>query len=194
MSVTLEQLIKIMPEGKLRLPVFVDPLNAAMVEFGITTEHRVEAFLAQLAHESGRFLYMHELASGAAYEGRKDLGNTNPDAIARAASRGTTPGRFYRGHGPIQITGYDNHKKCSIALYGDLRLLDTPELLEQPVDGCRSAGWFWKTSGLNEIADQIGDGINDEAEFNSITKRINGGWNGKEDRLAVWKISQLVIA
>lgn len=191
--VTLDQLIKIMPQGKSRLALFVAPLNAAMLEFGITTESRIEAFIAQLAHESGRFRYMRELASGAAYDNRKDLGNTEPDAIKRAEARGTTPGRLYRGHGPIQITGYYNHKRCSLALYDDLRLLDNPELLEVPADGCRAAAWFWKTAGLNEIADKIGDGVNDEAEFNQLTKRINGGWNGKEDRLAVWKVAQLVI-
>jgi putative chitinase len=181
-NVTLEQLVKIMPEGKKRLPQYVDALNAAMAEFDINTESRIEAFLSQLAHESGRFLYMHELASGQAYEGRLDLGNTDPG-----------DGRRFRGHGPIQITGRANHLKCSIALYGDERLLYNPELLEQPVDGCRSAAWFWKTNGLNELADKIGDGVDDVNDFNRISKRVNGGWNGKEDRLAVWEIAQLII-
>jgi putative chitinase len=182
MRVTLEQLDSIMPAGRTRLPLFVDALNAAMAEFDINTEPRIEAFLAQLAHESGRFLYMSELASGAAYEGRKDLGNTQPG-----------DGRKFKGHGPIQITGRENHRKCSLALYGDLRLLDNPRLLEQPVDGCRAAAWFWQSNGLNELADRI-DGVNDVVDFDKITRRINGGQNGRADRLAVWEIAQRVIA
>jgi len=175
MNVTLEQLIKIMPEGKRRLPLFVEPINSTLAEFSINTPDRAAAFLAQLGHESGQFRYMAELASGAAYEGRDDLGNTEPG-----------DGRKFKGHGPIQITGRTNHQACSLALYGDERLLDTPELLEQPEDGCRAAGWFWKTRGLNMLAD--------DGDFDRITKRINGGQNGRDDRRALWEIAKKVIA
>ncbi len=183
--VSLEQLVRIMPEGSGRLPLFVVPLNRAMHEFDITTERRIEAFLPQLAHESGRFLYMRELASGAAYDGRADLGNTDLEAIRIAAQHGTTPGRFWKGHGPIQITGFENHKRCSLALYGDLRLLDNPARLEQPEDGCRAAAWFWKVKGLNELADA--------GNFDRITRRINGGTNGAADRIALWEVAKEII-
>ena len=174
MNVTLEQLIQIMPAGAKRLPNFVDAINTALAEFSINTPARAAAFLAQLGHESGQFRYMAELASGEAYEGRVDLGNTEPG-----------DGKKYKGHGPIQITGRTNHKTCSLALYGDERLLDTPELLEQPEDGCRAAGWFWKTRGLNMLAD--------EGDFDRITKRINGGQNGREDRRALWAVAKRVL-
>lgn len=175
MNVTLEQLIAIMPEGRKRLPDFVDPLNATLQEFSINTPERAAAFLAQLAHESVRFRYMAEIASGAAYEGRAALGNTEPG-----------DGKKFKGRGPIQITGRTNYKTCSMALYGDERLLDTPELLEQPEDGCRAAGWFWKTRGLNMLAD--------EGDFDRITKRINGGQNGRDDRRAVWEVAKRVLS
>lgn len=175
MNVTLEQLIQIMPAGAKRLPNFVDPINTTLAEFSINTPARAAAFLAQLGHESGQFRYMAELASGEAYEGREDLGNTEPG-----------DGKKFKGHGPIQITGRTNHRACSLALYGDERLLDTPELLEQPEDGCRAAGWFWKTRGLNMLAD--------EGDFDRITKRINGGQNGREDRRALWAIAKRVMA
>lgn len=175
MNVTLDQLIHIMPAGAKRLPNFVDAINATLAEFSINTPARAAAFLAQLGHESGQFRYMAELASGEAYEGRVDLGNTEPG-----------DGKKFKGHGPIQITGRANHKACSLALYGDERLLDTPELLEQPEDGCRAAGWFWKTRGLNMLAD--------EGDFDRITKRINGGQNGREDRRALWAVAKRVLA
>ena len=179
--VTLEQLTKIMPAGKSRLPKFVDPLNSAMVEFSINTPARVAAFLAQLAHESGQFRYMAEIASGVAYEGRADLGNTKPG-----------DGRKFKGHGPIQITGRKNHRDCSLVLYGDERLLDVPELLEQPDPGCRAAGWFWKTRGLNMLADHI-SGPSDFDTFDKITKRINGGYGGRDERRDLWTVAQQVI-
>jgi putative chitinase len=91
----------------------------------------------------------------------------------------------YKGRGPIQITGFDNYQKCSLALYGDERLLDAPELLEQPFDGCMAAGWFWKTKGLNELADQ--------GDFVAITRRINGGINGIKEREMYYKRAREVL-
>lgn len=170
---TVHHLRLIMPNIGKRAEVFVDPLNAAMKEWEIVTALREAGFLAQLAHESGEFRYMRELADGKAYD-------TGPLAVRL----GNTPeadgdGQKYKGHGPIQITGYDNHQKCSIALYGDERLLDEPTLLEQPLDGCRAAGWFWAKHGLNELADK--------RDFRTITKRINGGFNGYEEREAYYE-------
>ena len=144
-----------------------------MAEFGINTPLRQAAFLAQLAHESGQFEYMEEIASGVAYDTRADLGNTRPQAILIAKEHGSTPGRWWKGHGPIQITGFGNHMACGIAL--NLDLMNRPELIATPEGGCRAAGWFWKTHGLNELADA--------EDFLRITKRINGGTKGLEDRL-----------
>lgn len=173
---TYDQLRHIMPDAPPDLARFVAPLNAAMAEFGIDTPTRQAAFLAQLGHESGSFRYMEEIASGAAYDGREDLGNREPDAVAIANACGTSPGRFYKGHGPIQITGYKNHKQCGEAL--GLDLVNEPTLLTQPEHGCRAAGWYWRTHGCNELADA--------GKFEAVTRRINGGLNGLADRMAYW--------
>lgn len=157
-----------------RLGAFIDPLNEAMQEFAISESGpREAAFLAQVAHESGECRYVHEIASGAAYEGRKDLGNTEPGDGVR-----------YKGRGLLQITGRANYTACGEALA--LPLVEQPELLETPINACRSAGWFWKTHGLNELADK--------GDFLLITKRINGGTNGYADRMAYYQRAQQVIA
>ena len=85
----------------------------------------------------------------------------------------------------IQVTGHDNYLRCSLALFGDERLLRTPELLEQPQWAAESAAWFWSVNGLNALADQD--------QFNTITRRINGGLNGLEDRLQLWARARAVL-
>lgn len=176
--ITLDQLRSIIPFAGQRAEIFLAPINAAMDEFGIDTPARQAAFLAQVAHESGSLRYTKELASGAAYEGREDLGNTEPGDGVR-----------YKGRGLIQITGRANMAKCSAALYGDAQhLLDHPEILELPEAACRSAAWFWTSHHLNERADA------GEGEFEHITRVINGGLNGQADRLAFYERAQKVLA
>ena len=178
--ITLDQLRAIMPTAGIRAETFLTPLNRAMAEFDITTPARQAAFLAQIGHESGSLRYVRELASGAAYDtGRlaARLGNTLED---------DGDGERYRGRGLIQITGTANYRDCSAALFGDPRhLLDHPELLELPDAAARSAAWFWSAKGLNELADA--------GDFLRITKRINGGTNGIEDRHAFYTRAQLVL-
>jgi putative chitinase len=173
-SLTLLQLQKIMPYAGKRAGTYIEPLNLAMWEFGIDTPMRQAAFLAQIAHESGSLKYVREIASGEAYEGRRDLGNTEPGDGVR-----------FRGRGLIQITGRTNYRACSLGLFGDERLLDQPELLEETVSACRSAGWFWQTMNLNALAD-IG-------AFRPITRAINGGYNGYDDRLAYYERAKAVL-
>ena len=168
--VTINQLYNIMPNGKKRIDPFVEPLNAALREFNISTPARQAAFIAQIAHESGEFKYVRELASGAAY-----------DTGRLAARLGNTPqadgdGQKYKGRGLIQITGLSNYIACGKALGIDL--INAPELLEQPINAARSAAWFWSAHGLNELADA--------GDFVGITKRINGGTNGLDDRKVYW--------
>lgn len=183
--ITIEQLAAIMPNStRANRARFIQPLNDTMAEFEINTPNRMAAFLAQLAHESLSFRYMEEIASGGAYEHRADLGNLKPEALAAAHAHGSTTGRFYKGHGPIQITGYDNHLKCGIAL--GLDLVNNPKLLTQPVAGCRAAGWFWKSHDLNELADT--------RNFGRITRVINGGTNGAKERLAFYRTAGKVLA
>lgn len=181
--ITYEELRAIMPHAPPDLVQFTGPLNMAMEEFEINTPTRQAAFLAQLAHESGSFRYMQEIADGSAYEGRRDLGNHEFEAVAAAARHGSTPGRFYKGHGPIQITGYYNHRDCGMAL--DLDLVNEPDLITTPLHGCRAAGWFWKSRGLNDFADA--------GKFETITRRINGGLNGLADRMAYWDRAQRLL-
>lgn len=159
--ITKEQLLAIMPNAKTRAGLFLDALNAAMAEFGIDTPIRQAAFLAQIGHESGQLLYVKELASGKAYEGRRDLGNDVPGY-----------GVKYKGRGLIQLTGYNNYVALMMAL--DIDCVNHPELLEEPINACRSAGWFWATNNLSRYADS--------GDFLTLTKRINGGTNGLKDR------------
>lgn len=180
--IVLDDLEQLCPGTKAtRLASFVEPLNAAMAEFEINNVARETAFLAQLAHESGAFRYVREIASGQDYdEGRKAerLGNTPED---------DDDGVRYKGRGLIQITGENNYRACSTALFGDPdRLLFEPALLERPDVAARSAAWFWKTHGLNELADA--------GDFRRITKRINGGLTGWQDRLAYFERAQGILA
>ena len=171
--VTLAQLEDIMPLARTRAAAFLAPLNAAMLEFGITTPARQASFLSQVGHESGQLRYVRELASGQAYEGRADLGNTQ---------RGD--GVRFRGRGLLQVTGRANYAACGKAL--GLDLLAKPELLEQAANACRSAGWFWQTRGLNFLADA--------GDQERVTRRINGGTNGLADRLALFAVAKRVMA
>lgn len=173
---TLDQLRQIMPYAGQRAARYFQPLTDAMLEFGIDTPARQAAFLAQVAHESGSLRYVRELADGTAYEGRADLGNTQPG-----------DGPRYKGRGLIQITGRANYRATSLALYGDEQLLlDRPQLLEEDVPACRSAAWFWWVRGLNTLADT--------GQFRAITRKINGGFNGYPDRLAIWEKAKGVLA
>lgn len=178
------QLRQIMPHAPANLTEFVVPLDLAMQEFMIDTPVRQAAFIAQLAHESGSFRYMEEIADGSAYEGRRDLGNHEQEALDAAAAQGSTPGRFYKGHGPIQITGYYNHRDCGRAL--ELDLVNSPTLITTPTHGCRSAAWFWHSRGLNRLAD--------EGKQEAITRRINGGLNGYADRMTYLDRAQRALA
>lgn len=176
MAITEKQLQQILPNAGRQAGVFVPALNAAMGKYSIVTPLRMAAFIAQIGHESGQLRYVRELGNDQ-YLAKYDTG--------RLAQRlGNTPeadgdGQKYRGRGLIQVTGRDNYAACSEALFGDSRLLNTPELLEHPVYASMSAGWFWHGAGLNSLADK--------GDFLTITKRINGGTNGLEDREALYE-------
>lgn len=124
---------------------------------------RLAHFLAQLIHESGSFRYMEEIASGQAYEGRKDLGNVNPG-----------DGKLFKGRGPIQITGRANYRRYGKKIGIDLER--HPEIAALPSIGLHLALEYWKANGLNTLADA--DNVL------GITKLINGGTNGLADRKA----------
>lgn len=169
--------------SKRRCTTWAQPLCDAMDEYEITAPLRQAAFLAQICHESMMLAFVREIwgptEAQSRYNERADLGNTHPNAIEFAKAKGDTPGHFYMGHGPIQITGYYNTLDCSRALFDDDRLARDPALLEEPVTGSRSAGWFWKDHGLNYLAD-VG-------AFETVTRRINGGLNGYAQRLVLYE-------
>lgn len=182
MSLTEQQLQRIMPNARRQAGVFVSALNAAMVHRQINSPKRQAAFLAQVGHESGQLQYVRELG-GEQYLSKYDTGNL-------AVKLGNTPeadgdGQRYRGRGLIQITGRNNYLRCSLALFGDERLLRTPELLELPQWAAESAAWFWWVRELNVLADQD--------EFEAITRKINGGLNGLTDRLELWARARAVL-
>jgi putative chitinase len=175
-----------------RLALFVEPFNITIAEAKIDTSKRLAAFLAQVGHESARLVYMEEIASGVAYNGRADLGNTKPEALKW--SRGN-PGPYFKGHGPFQITGFDNHAACGVALHPDDPeiFLRDPRTLCVPLDGMRSAGWFWGVHHLNAPADADDfDGVCDLVNRGRKTVAI-GDSNGYADRLALWKAARAAL-
>lgn len=167
------QLLEIMPLAAKYADRYLDFLNDAMDEYAINSPLRQAAFLAQLAHESGELRYVRELASGRAYEGRLDLGNTQAG-----------DGIKYRGRGLIQLTGRHNYQKLSNAFGVDF--VTSPELLEEPKWACMSAGWFWGNRNLNAAADV--------KDFAKITKIINGGYNGYDSRKKYYQRALTALA
>jgi putative chitinase len=161
---TKDQLIGIAPQTKKKADLFVPIINAAFAEFGITSIKQKKAFVAQVLHESGRLVYLKELASGSAYEGRKDLGNTQPG-----------DGVKFKGRGVIQVTGRSNYTQAAAAL--GLDCVNNPALLEEPNNAVRVSAWWWKKNGCNAIAES--------GNFVALTKKINGGTNGLADRQAL---------
>ncbi|HEY7718840.1 MAG TPA: LysM peptidoglycan-binding domain-containing protein [Pedococcus sp.] len=166
------QLLAVMPLARPRAAAFLPHLNAAMREAVITSPLRRSAFLAQLAHESGQLQFMEELASGAQYEGRLDLGNTQPG-----------DGRRFKGRGPIQLTGRNNYRAAGRFLGIDL--LSHPQRAADPDVGFRVAGWYWTSRGLNALADS--------RRFDDITRKINGGLNGKAERDRYYAVARRVL-
>ena len=187
---------------------WVDAVAAACKEFHINTPQRVAGFLSQCAHESGGFERLQEnlnySADGMAgiwprrfavlgpdgKPAKKD-GKNQPNKFALALHRkpemianvvyanrmGNGPtesgeGWKFRGRGLKQLTGKDNHRACSAGLGVDL--VENPDLLLEPVYAARSAAWFWATNKCNTFADA--------GDIEGLTKRINGGLIGIDDR------------
>ncbi|KAG2382663.1 hypothetical protein C9374_005243 [Naegleria lovaniensis] len=175
-GMTAAQLTRCMPNLRAsKASTYIPYLNAAMKSGNINTCCRKSAFLAQLAHESGDLNWWVEFASGRAYEGRRDLGNTHPGDGVR-----------YKGRGPIQITGRNNYRAAGRAIGIDLER--NPTRASDVDVGFRTAVWFWNSRSLNQYADRC-----NQANFDVITRRINGGYNGKADRDAKWRRIRSVL-
>jgi len=171
--ITLSLLLAVMPHcPRARAELFLPHLQWASAEAGITTPEREAAWLAQLAHESGELRYMEEIASGAAYEGRLNLGNTQPG-----------DGQRYKGRGPIQLTGRANYRAAGAELGLDLEA--NPDQVARPDVGFRTAAWYWRTHGCNELADRL--------DFEGLTRAINGGLNGLAERDRYWAVARKAL-
>lgn len=170
-------------------------LRDNLPDYNINTPNRVAYFLAQTAHESMDFVVLRENMNYSAEGLSKTFPkrfptvksamplHRNPEKIANNVyanrmgngSESSGDGWKYIGKGILQVTGKSNHKECSLFLYGDERLLDKPSLLEEDRNcAVLSACWFWEKNKLNELCD-----IND---IETMTKRINGGLIGLDDR------------
>ncbi|MFD1330241.1 peptidoglycan-binding protein [Mycoplana ramosa] len=153
-------------------------LPELLASIDVTTPVRIAHFLSQTAHESDGFCTTVEYASGAAYEGRKDLGNTQAGDGVR-----------FRGRGPIQLTGRENYRRFTAWMRN--RLPDCPDFEAQPhlVAEWPWAGWaaafFWAENNLNALADRD--------DLVAVTKRINGGRNGLADRGAYLVKAKAII-
>jgi putative chitinase len=173
---------------------WLQPLEDAFAKYDINTPERQAAFIGQCAHESGNFKTLEENlnykpeALMRVWPSRfPDLATAmkyahNPEMIANKVYGGrmgngveeTGDGWKYHGRGLIQLTGKENYANCGSGIGVDL--LSNPNLLNTPEYAALSAGWFWNKKGLNALADA--------GDFETMTKRINGGTLGLEDRKA----------
>ncbi len=173
-------------------PKWLGPLTDTFAKYGINTIQRQAAFIGQCGHESNNFKVLeenlHYSAKGlmATWPSRFDQATAekmanNPEMIANKvyggrADLGNTQdgdGAKFHGRGLIQLTGRSNVTVCGDALGQPFS--EHPELLLEPQWACMSAGWFWNKRNLNELADN--------EDWTSITKRINGGTIGLQDRI-----------
>lgn len=192
--VTLDLLTHMCPRTKESiLQGYLEPLNAVAEYYDMTANPaRLAGFLAQVAHESGGFTAVKENLNYSAPGLRKIFKKYFPDdatANAYAKQPAKIANRVYAnrmsngpessgdgykfcGRGLIQLTGRDNYTKFAAAL--DMSIEDTVAYLETPEGACASAGWFWDNNNLNSYCDKN--------DFVGLTKRINGGTIGLEDR------------
>jgi putative chitinase len=199
--ITLELLQKVCPKTKKEiLETYVAPINKVAKAYGILDNHkRVAAFLAQIAHESGGFNFTKENLNYNAkalqsvfkkyYPTEKDaiIHERKPEQIANRvyASRmgngdeKSGDGWTYRGRGLIQLTGKENYTKFSESIKKPLK--EAVDYLETAEGAVESAAWFWNKNKLNELCDKD--------DFTTLTKRINGGTNGLEDRKHHYEIA-----
>jgi putative chitinase len=190
--ISLEKMKAALPGAKSsNVELFYESLIAAMEEFEINTIPRIAGFLSQCAHESGYFSAVRENLNYSADGLRKvfpkyfrtvsaDSYHRQPERIANRVyanrmgngDERSGEGWRFRGRGLIQLTGKNNYIACGDGLGVDL--IETPEYLETPEGAARSAAWFWWKNGLNALADK--------KDILGMTKKINGGTNGLEDR------------
>jgi putative chitinase len=208
-TITLAQLVGIMPRNR-QPAAWIGVLNEALARFEINSTERIAAFLAQIAHESAELNRLLEnlnySAQGllatwprrfASLEAARQF-ERNPQRIANHvyANRmgngdlASGDGWKYRGRGVIQLTGRGNYRAVGNAI--GLPFESDPDLLLAPGPAALAAGFFWKSRGLNELADDR-SGDDDDEDFVAITVRINGGRAGLADRRRYWERAHAVL-
>jgi len=170
-----EKLAVVMPRA---LPAtinrYYEPLVAGMKRYDITKPLRIAHFIAQIGHESASFRYAEEIADGSAYEGRPDLGNTQPG-----------DGPRFKGRGLIQLTGRANY--VAYSKDSGIDYVASPQkVATDPFAATDVACWFWARKQLNTLADRD--------DIKAITKRVNGGYNGLDDRVEYLGRAKAVLA
>jgi len=204
--ITRAQLLAIMPNAAPAAPQYLRPLGEAMGRYAIDRPARQAAFLAQLAHESGQLRRVQENLNYA-WDGLRKVfpRHFRSDAEAQAYDRqperianrvyanrmlngdeASGDGWRFRGRGPIQVTGRENYRKAGQAL--GIGLESDPDRMLDPATGCLAAAWFWHSRGLNTLAD-----ADSENGFREITRRINGGFLGLEERIHYWERARQVL-
>ena len=190
-TVTPEHLAAIAGRTTALMPALADWMNTLCPSYEIDTAREYGHFLAQACHETDHFKTLREYASGSAYEGRADLGNTQAGDGIR-----------FRGRGIFQTTGRANYLQLGIKKGRRDLFINTPELLEQPEYAVWSACEFWKTRGLNDVANHADTdvlkkkyrgNIIDVSPVEYISLTINGGYRGMEGRKKYYALAQQVL-
>jgi putative chitinase len=190
-EILVEQLVKIAGQKTALLPGLVEWINRLCPSYEIDTPQELAHFLAQACHETDHFRTLREYASGAKYESRLDLGNTQPGDGVR-----------FKGRGIFQTTGRANYTQLGLSKGRRDLFVNQPTLLEQPEHAVWSACEYWKTRRLNDAANHAdGDLLKKKyrgavidvppVEFISIT--INGGYNGMSERKAYYAEAKSVL-
>jgi len=188
MLLTIDQLKAILPKApEQRLQTFLPHLNKYMPEYGIDTPIEVASFLAQVIHESGGFKWLREIWGPTSQQLKYERDFTAPWPAKKGernwlafqlGNEQKGDGRLFAGVGLMQTTGRKNMEATSLALFGDKRLLQNPEILATPEYAVMSACWYWKSRGL--------DRFDDDLDIKEETRRVNGGYNGLEDRQQIF--------
>jgi putative chitinase len=183
--VTPAQIRQIIPKAH-DVERFFPYLADAMEKYQINSPRRIGAFISQIGEESCCFQATVEYASGKEYEGRDDLGNTQPG-----------DGVKFKGRGLIQVTGRTGYASVSRKIFGDDRLVDTPTLMGNPDLAALSAGIFWDGKMINNVCDNpetwIKPGPHQYTKFQWITILVNGGLNGYAERLSNYNRAKTVL-
>jgi len=212
-DITQQQLRSIMiaPDADARAGHWAPALNDCMRACAITSSVRQAAFLAQVMVESSELRHVDEALGYSAQRLRQVWPQRfpsdemvakyahNPAALANRVYAGrmgngdetSGDGWRFHGRGLIQLTGRDNYQALAQAMRLDV--LADPDLLLAPAGAALSAAWFWQSKGLNELADHL-EGDQADQHFEQITRRINGGTLGLDERRAYWQRARKAFA